>query len=303
MKTALFAVLALFTAVFSWNWAASIKATAVGKAETRCRPALIDNFVGFVTNFFDTLGIGSFATTTALFRFWRLVRDEQLPGTLNVGHTLPSVVQAFIFISILPVNVTTLVPLISASVLGAWTGARVVSRWPRRKIQIGVGIALLTSAGAMLMSNLSLLPAGGEELGVTGLSLAVASAGCFLFGSLQMLGIGYYAPCMVMLSLLGMNPRAIFPIMMGSCGLMMPIGSLPFIQRGSYNLKSALGLAVGGVPAVLIVAFLVKSMPLRILRWLVIVVVCYTAAMMLRAALNKAQVDEVKLESQPEQVV
>ena len=149
-----------------------------------------------------------------------------------------------------------------------------VSRWPRRKIQIGVGIALLTSAGTMLMSNLSLLPAGGEQsaLGAPDGTLFDRRQRRLLpVWIAQTPGIGYYAPCMVMLSLMGMNPRAIFPIMMGCTGLMMPIGSLPFIRRGSYSLKSALGLAVGGVPAVLIVAFLVKSMPLRILRWLVIV--------------------------------
>jgi uncharacterized membrane protein YfcA len=303
MKAALFFALTFFTVVFVWTWAVSINRTAAGKVETHRRPGLIDCAVGFITNFLDTLGIGSFATTTTLFRFWRLVRDEQLPGTLNVGHTLPSVLQAFIFISIVPVSVTTLVPLISASALGAWGGAKVVSRWPRRKIQIGVGIALLTSAGAMLMSNLSLLPPGGDQVGVEGLSLATAVVGCFLFGALQMLGIGYYAPCMVMLSLLGMNPRVIFPIMMGSCGLMMSVGSLPFIRQGSYNLKSALGLAVGGVPAVLLVAFLVKSLPLLILRWLVIVVVGYTAVMMLRAALSNTRPAEVKLDVLPERAV
>jgi uncharacterized membrane protein YfcA len=69
----------------------------------------------------------------------------------------------------------------------------------------------------------------------------------------------------------------------------MPVASIPFIRRGSYNLKAAVGLTLGGVPAVLLAAFLVRSLPLAAVRWLVIVVVVYTAAMMLRSAFQEAQ--------------
>jgi len=92
--------------------------------------------IGFGTNFFDTLGIGSYAPTTVLFRFFRLVPDERIPGTLTIGHTLPTMAQAFIYISIIEVEMRTLVLLILAAVVGSWLGAGVVSRWPRRKIQV-----------------------------------------------------------------------------------------------------------------------------------------------------------------------
>ena len=95
--------------------------------------------VGALTNFFDTLGIGSFATTTALFRALRMVPDRVIPGTLNAGHTLPTVVQAFIYTSIIPVDVLTLIAMITAAVLGAWLGAGVVAKWPKCKVQIGHG--------------------------------------------------------------------------------------------------------------------------------------------------------------------
>jgi uncharacterized membrane protein YfcA len=108
--------------------------------------------------------------------------------------------------------------------------------------------------------------------------------GNFALGALMTLGIGLYAPCMILVSLLGMNPIAAFPIMMGSCAFLMPVGSLRFIERGSYSPRTALGLAVGGVPGVLIAAFIVKSLPLTALRWGVVVVVLYAAGAMLRSA-------------------
>ena len=49
---------------------------------------------------------------------------------------------------------------------------------------------------------------------------------------------------MILVSLLGMNPTAAFPIMMGSCAFLMPVGSLRFIRERAYSLPSALGLAL-----------------------------------------------------------
>jgi uncharacterized membrane protein YfcA len=280
MKTALFTALGVFAAIYVGIWALSV-IRARRKPET---PGWRDGAIGLVTNFFDTLGIGSYATTTSFFKLWRLVPDEQIPGTLNVGHTLPTVLQAFIYIAIVQVDVTTLALMIGASVVGAWLGAGVVSRWPRRKIQIGMGLALLAASGIMLMTQLRLLPGGGDLLGLAGVKLAVAVAANAVLGALMTLGIGLYAPCMMVIYLLGMNPKAAFPIMMGSCAFLMPVGSARFIRQGSYNLKSALGLAIGGVPGVLLAAFLVRSLPLGAVRWLVVAVVVYTAITMLRSA-------------------
>ena len=186
--------------------------------------------VGAVTNFFDTLGIGSFATTTALFRFFKMVPDRIIPGTLNVGHTLPTVVQAFFYISVIPVDVVTLISMIAAAVAGAWLGAGIVAGWSKRNVQIGMGVALLAAAIFFTMRNLGLFPAGSTAIGVSGVLLVVAVAGNFLLGALMSLGIGLYAPCMILVSLLGMSETTAFPIMMGSCAFLMPVGSLKFIQ-------------------------------------------------------------------------
>ena len=215
--------------------------------------------IGAVTNFFDTLGIGSFATTTAMFRVVRMVPDRIIPGTLNVGHTLPTVVQAFIYISVIPVDVLTLISMIAAAVAGAWLGAGVVAGWSKRKVQVGMGIALLAAAIFFTMRNLGPVPAGIDAIGVRGVLLVVAVAGNFLLGALMSLGIGLYAPCMILVGLLGMSETTAFPIMMGSCAFLMPVGSLRFIRERAYSLRVALGLALGGIPGVLVAAKIVQS--------------------------------------------
>jgi uncharacterized membrane protein YfcA len=288
LLTALGALTALYISGWSRAWLAAGRTpgTSSAPADDARFPSAAQLGIGFVTNFFDTLGIGSFATTTAMFRLSRLVPDRIIPGTLNAGHTLPTVAQAFIYTSVIPVDILTLFSMIAAAVLGAWLGSGIVAGWPKRKVQIGMGLALLVAATLMLMTQFSLFPGGDNALGVRGLRLAVAIGGNFLLGALMTLGIGLYAPCMILVSLLGMNPTAAFPIMMGSCAFLMPVGSLRFIRERSYSLRAALGLALGGIPGVLLAAYIVKSLPLGAVRWLVIVVVLYTAVTMLLSAMS-----------------
>ncbi|MFQ5742421.1 MAG: TSUP family transporter [Acidobacteriota bacterium] len=282
-RTLLFLTLGAIALVYLGRWIWSIRSgresgdQAVGTSPLQAG-------IGFVTNFFDTLGIGSFAPTTALFKLWQVVPDERIPGTLHVGDTPPVIVQAFIFIAIIEVDMKTLATLIGASVLGAWLGAGVVSRWPRRRIQIGMGIALLIAAATFVMANFGIVPVGGARLGLDGTSLAVGMAGNFILGALMTIGIGMYAPSMIMISVLGMNPTTAFPIMMGSSAFLMPVASIRFLAANAYSLRPALGLALGGLPAVIIAAFLVKSLSLVTVRWLVVVVVLYSALAMLRSA-------------------
>jgi uncharacterized membrane protein YfcA len=249
------------------------------------RPTWWGLAIGFATNFLDTLGIGSFATTTAAFKARRMVADERIPGTLNVGHTLPTFAEAAIFITVVRVDALTLWALIAASVAGAWLGAGVISRWSRRAVQRGMAAALVLTGVFIALRQLHLFPPGGDALALHGLPLVAGILGNFAFGALMTLGVGLYAPCMGMVSLLGMNPTAAFPIMMGSCAFLMPVASVRFIRAGAYDRRAALGLAVGGVPGVLIAVYLVKSLPLDAVRWLVVAVVLYTAVTMWRSSL------------------
>jgi uncharacterized membrane protein YfcA len=246
---------------------------------------MIDRLLlGFITNFFDTLGIGSFAPTTAAFRARRLVRDELIPGTLNVGHTPPTIVQAIIYITAIAVDRQTLALLIGASVVGAWFGAGIVSGWDKRRIQRGMAMALLVTAVFIVLRMTGIFPGGGDALGLHGVPLVAAVLGNTLLGALMTLGIGLYAPCMAMISLLGMNPVTAFPIMMGSCAFLMPVASIRFLRATRYDRSAAIGLAVGGIPGVLLAAFLVKSLPLDAVRVLVVLVIGYTAATLWRDA-------------------
>jgi uncharacterized membrane protein YfcA len=279
-KFLLLAALVILTAVFLIIWL-----VAGGRPHPRdaAAPSARQLGIGFVTNFWDTFGIGSFATTTAAFKFWKIVRDEQIPGTLNVGHTVPTVIQALVFIAAIHVEAMTLTLMIAAACTGAWFGAGIVARLARRRVQIGMGIALLGAAAIVLAQLLALVP-GGEAVGLTGTKLAIAVATNLALGALMTLGVGLYAPCMVLVSVLGMNPAVAFPIMMGSCAFLMPVAGLRFIRRRAYDVRAALGLTVGGPAAVLIAIWLLTSLPTTLVRGLVFVVIVYNSITMLRSA-------------------
>ena len=243
--------------------------------------------IGFVTDFFDTLGIGSFATTTTAYKLLHVVPDERLVGTMLIGHSLPVVVQAFIFLVVVQVDPAVLALLVAVSVFGSWMGAGVASHLPRRPIQIGMGTGLFAAALFMVMSQLGIFPGGGEALTLTPGRLMIALAANFILGALLMLGIGSYAPSLILFSVLGMDPRAAFPIMMSSGAMMAMVGGLRFMKAGRFDTRAALGLALGGIPGVLVAALLVRSLPLNVLRWVVVVVVVYAATTMLRSAFTR----------------
>lgn len=278
-------LLGIFAVVYLTAWAVEMSRRGFAL------PGWLEIAVGFVTDFFDTLGIGSFAPTTAMFKFWKIAPDERIPGTLNVGHALPTIAEALIFIAIVNVAPLTLVLLIVASIVGAWLGAGIVAKWPRRYVQTGMGLALIAAGIFFIMKNLNILQGGGDALGLSGTLLWVGVAGNFILGALMTIGIGLYAPAMIMVALLGMSPIAAFPIMMGSCAFLMPVASWRFIKLDAYTLKAALGLTIGGIPGVLAAAYIAKSLNVATLRWLVAAVVIYTAIMMLRSALVERQTE------------
>ncbi|MBK8481863.1 MAG: sulfite exporter TauE/SafE family protein [Proteobacteria bacterium] len=283
---ALWSLLLVVAATYIWRWW-SVERTRGTAGHAWPTPTLLG--IGFGVNFLDTLGVSSFATTTAVFRLGRLVRDEHLPGTLNAGHALPTVIQALVFIVAVQMDTLTLIAMILAAVLGAFFGAQIVTGLPRRAIQLGMGTALLVAAGLFLARSFELVPGGGAALGLSQPLLAVGVAGNFVLGALMTLGIGLFAPCLILVSLLGLNPLAAFPIMMGSCAFLMPVAGMPFVRSGRYDGRAAVGLALGGIPGVLIAAFIVRSLPLKVLNWLVFVVVLYTAITLLWSALHEAR--------------
>jgi uncharacterized membrane protein YfcA len=246
-------------------------------------------FIGFIANFFDTLGIGSFSIETALFKFMNQSEDRLIPGTLNVANAIPTVAQAIIFIQIVEVEPLTLALMLAASGVGAVLGAGVVSKFSEKKVRLTMGVALLITAMFMTATKLNWIEGGGDAIGLDGSKLIIAVAVNFILGALMTAGIGLYAPCMALVFALGMSPKVAFPIMMGSCAVLMPMASFKFIKEGAYNRRASVAIAITGVIGVLIAAFFVKSLPMDILRWVVIAVIIYTAVVMLRAAWQSKQ--------------
>lgn len=240
--------------------------------------------IGFITNFFDTLGIGSFAQLTAFFKFFKLVPDRIIPGTLNVSCCIPVVLEALIFTTIIEVEPITLVVMIIAAMLGAVIGAGLVARLPVDKVRLYMGIALLTVAAIILAGLLGVMPVGGDAIALTGSNMVIGAVGNFFLGALMTIGIGLFAPCMALVYALGLSPRVAFPIMMASCAFLQPAASIKFIQTGAYDRKASLWIALAGSFGVLVAAYIVKSLPLLVLKWVVVCVIIYTGVTMIRAA-------------------
>ena len=284
-------LLIAFTGFFGFNF---FKDYSKAKANNELEEVSTGKAIvtGFVTDFFDTLGIGSFAPTVALFNTLKLnVSDRLIPGTLNVGHTIPVVCEALIFTTVIEVDPLTLFALIAASVVGSYLGAGVIAKMDERKIQIVMGVALALTALIMLASQLGIFPVGGEATGLTGAKLVIGIIGNFILGALMTAGVGLYSPCMAMVYFLGMSPAVAFPIMMASCAMLMPVASTKFIKEQAYAKKTSILISIGGVVGVFIAAFIVKSLPLNILKWLVILVIAYTSITMLRKAYTPKQAE------------
>lgn len=276
-----------FAFVFFTDYA---KAAKEGKIEKTNFLAL--GAVGFITNFFDTLGIGSFSPTTALLKGFKLSKDRTMPGTLNVACTIPVGIEALIFITVIQVEPITLFSMLAAATIGAVVGAGIVSKLDEKKIQLGMGTALIVVVIIMLAQQLNLMPSGGEAIGLTGIKLVIAVVANFILGALMTLGIGLYAPCMALVFALGMSPKIAFPIMMGSCAFLMPAAAAKFIKEDAYDRKASMAITIFGSVGVFIAAYIVKTLPLNVLKWLVIVVILYTSVLMFKSAMKAKPVAE-----------
>ena len=254
----------------------------------RAVPSIEAAVLGAITNFFDTLGIGSFAPTMAWFKFRNLVPDRLIPPTMLVGHTPPAMTQGFIFLILLGVFVdpVLLIGCVIALLMGGLLGAPLVGKVRLWVVQLVVAVALLLAGALYAVNNLGMMPSGGTAASLPLELMIVAIVANFAFGLLLNFGVGNYAPTLVMFSLMGMDPKLCFPIMAAGAGLCGAGASIRHITLGQIDLKVAIGITLGGIPAVFVAAFIVQSMSLELLRWLVMVVVLYAAFVMLKAALG-----------------
>ncbi|KIS03951.1 TSUP family transporter [Paucilactobacillus wasatchensis] len=256
-----------------------------------------DNFlgggIGLVADFLDTLGVGSFVTTTTLFQVTNYLDDERnLPGTMNVAHAIPTITEALFFVTVVKVDITTLVAMVLAAIVGAVIGSEVVVRLDQAMIQRIMAIALIVTSILMAINKMgwvSIIAIHNNAMGLTGWLLAIGVGGNFILGMLMAAGVGLYAPCMVLVYFLGLKPIAAFPIMMLSCALLMPAVSLNFMRTKRYSLRGMLGFIIGGIIGVVIAATVVKSLPLAVLGWLIVAVSCWTAYQLWRSSVIQSK--------------
>jgi uncharacterized membrane protein YfcA len=250
---------------------------------------LITSIIGFITNFFDTLGIGSFAPLTALLRGFKQIEDKLIPGTLNVSVTIPVMIEAFVFITIIKVEKITLFLMIVAAIIGSAIGAGILSKLSEKLIQRLVGIALIITAFLLLSGQMGWIKelGVGKAIGLTGIKLIIAVLVNIALGTFQAAGIGMYAPSMALVYLLGMSPEVAFPLMMASSAFALPSASIRYIKDQAYNRKAAITITLSGSIGVLIAAFIVKTLDVYLLTWLVIIVIIYTGITLIKSGFKE----------------
>ena len=250
---------------------------------------LITSIIGFITNFFDTLGIGSFAPLTALLRGFKQIEDKLIPGTLNVSVTIPVMIEAFVFITIIKVEKITLFLMIVAAIIGSAIGAGILSKLSKKLIQRLVGIALIITAFLLLSGQMGWIKelGVGKAIGLTGIKLIIAVLVNIALGTFQAAGIGMYAPSMALVYLLGMSPEVAFPLMMASSAFALPSASIRYIKDQAYNRKAAITITLSGSIGVLIAAFIVKTLDVYLLTWLVIIVIIYTGITLIKSGFKE----------------
>lgn len=250
-----------------------------GPKDVPMKTKILYAIMGFVLNLLDTLGVGSNGTQAAFFKFTGLSPDDELPGNGNVIFAIPVAVEALLFLKIVEVEPVTLFSMLIAAMLGGIVGAKVITKLPVQKIRMILSITLPCVAVLLVMKVNGFGPFGmlGTEVGLSGGKLILAVAVNFVLGMLMCAGVGLYAPCMALCALMGMNITVAFPIMMGSCALLMPPASLEFVKSGRYNRGAAVIMSATGILGVLAAYFIVKSMPTTVLTYIVAVVLIYMA--------------------------
>lgn len=254
---------------------------------------IINGVIGFIADFADTLGIGSFAITAMLLNMTGQQKDDRhLPGNLNVGHAIPVLTEAVIFVTVIKVDALTLIALILAAVVGSWFGSRAVTKLSETTVQKWIGWALVITAVLMFLRQaniISLLGEGNTATGLTGTKLIIGIVGNFFFGALMTVGVGLYAPCMAMIYMLGMTPLAAFPIMMCSCAGLQPVASINFIREKAYDRKISLAITIGGIPGVIIASQFLMNLDITVISYLVIIVIIYTGIQYILKSRKTAQ--------------
>ena len=286
--TILLIIMWLFAAVF---FVVLVKDVMAHKDELDRSKMGYTSLISAIANFFDTLGIGSYAIATSAWKFNKSISDDLIPGTLNVAFGIPICVEATITMTRIDVDPLTLVLMIASAIVGSIIGAKIISKMDIMKIRVVMGVALLIVAAITLCKINGVGPFGliGTARGLTGALLVIGVIANFILGVLMTAGIGLYAPCMALVLLLGMSADVAFPIMMGSCAFLCPACGITFIKEGKYQRAMTIPMIITGSIGVLIAGFIVTSLPLTLLTYLVCVVMVICAILFFHDARKQSK--------------
>mgnify|MGYP000386950760 FL=1 len=286
--TILLIIMWLFAAVF---FVVLVKDVMAHKDELDKSKMGYNSLISAIANFFDTLGIGSYAIATSAWKFNKSISDDLIPGTLNVAFGIPICVEATITMTRIDVDPLTLVLMIASAIVGSIIGAKIISKMDIMKIRVVMGVALLIVAAITLCKINGVGPFGliGTARGLTGALLVIGVIANFILGVLMTAGIGLYAPCMALVLLLGMSADVAFPIMMGSCAFLCPACGITFIKEGKYQRAMTIPMIITGSIGVLIAGFIVTSLPLTLLTYLVCVVMVICALLFFHDARKQSK--------------
>ena len=286
--TILLIIMWLFAAVF---FVVLVKDVIAHKDELDKSKMGYNSLISAIANFFDTLGIGSYAIATSAWKFNKSISDDLIPGTLNVAFGIPICVEATITMTRIDVDPLTLVLMIASAIVGSIIGAKIISKMDIMKIRVVMGVALLIVAAITLCKINGVGPFGliGTARGLTGALLVIGVIANFILGVLMTAGIGLYAPCMALVLLLGMSADVAFPIMMGSCAFLCPACGITFIKEGKYQRAMTIPMIITGSIGVLIAGFIVTSLPLTLLTYLVCVVMVICAILFFHDARKQSK--------------
>lgn len=302
--TLFLAVIIVLTVIFLVYFFSDLFKNDEAKASLKDKKNWVNlSIAGVVTQFFDYMGIGSYATLTAWFKFTKAVPDRLIPGTLNTCTIFTMTFMTVATVTTIEIAPATLWTGCICAGLGGFLGAGIISKLNVNAIRWGMGIALIIVAAIIALRQLGFMPGGGEAIGIYGGKLVILGIVAFILGALMTIGIGLYAPMMACAFMLGLSPLVAYPLFMGSCAVMIPIAGLRFVReckkqkRLQYDYKAFICISVAGAVGVLIGLFVITSLPLDVIKWLVAGVLVVTAVMMFKSARDSRNLvdDDVKI--------
>ena len=253
---------------------------------------------GVITQFFDFMGIGSYGTLTAWFKFTKAVPDKLIPGTLNTCTIFTMTVMTVATVTVMEIEPLTLWVSAICAGIGGLVGSNVISKMNVNAIRWGMGIALIIVAAIIVLRQLGFMPGGGEAIGVHGVKLVILAVVAFILGALMTIGIGLYAPMMATAFLLGISPDVAYPLFMGTCAVMIPFAGINFVRqckktgKQQYDYKAIICISLFGCVGVAVGLFLITSLPLDAIKWIVSCVLVITAVTMFKSAVDSKKAVE-----------